>query len=161
MLHEVIRSHVLPFNSLVVQSYPQMKFSLMDQLYEYEFTLFLTNALLDVMQTHLHSCAGPTSSQVWLLTHLSTLSFCLSLTHFLITLCIHLGIPHPMIAHISRCECGHTIDALGIHLLHCACRNERTTTHDTLQNIVAIVTLKSGPHIQKEVSHFSPHHTKN
>ncbi len=24
MLHEIVRSHVLPFNSLMVQSYPQM-----------------------------------------------------------------------------------------------------------------------------------------
>jgi hypothetical protein len=34
MLPEVVRSHVLSFKSLVVQSYPQMQFSLMDQLHE-------------------------------------------------------------------------------------------------------------------------------
>jgi hypothetical protein len=46
-----------------------------------------------------------------------------------------------------ECECGHTIDALGIHLLHCPCKNERTTTHDMLQNIVAIIALENGAHV--------------
>jgi len=31
----------------------------MDQLYEYEFILVLTNVLLDVMQAHVHSYAAP------------------------------------------------------------------------------------------------------
>jgi hypothetical protein len=46
-----------------------------------------------------------------------------------------------------ECECGHTINVLGIHLLHCPCKNERTTTHDMLQKIVAVITLESGAHV--------------
>jgi hypothetical protein len=34
MLFEVVQSYVLPFKSLMVQSYPQMQFSLMNQLHE-------------------------------------------------------------------------------------------------------------------------------
>ncbi len=52
-----------------------------------------------------------------------------------------------MITHISRCECVHTIDDLGIHWLHCPCKNKHTTTHDMLRNIVAIIALESGAHI--------------
>jgi hypothetical protein len=68
----------------------------------------------------------------WLLTHLNTPSFRLYSTHFLTTLHIRLSIPHPIVVHFSRCQCGHTIDNLGIHLLHCLCKNEHNVTHDTL-----------------------------
>jgi hypothetical protein len=43
------------------------------------------------------------SNRAWLLVCLSTLSLCLSSTHFLTTLCISLGIPHPIIPHLSWC----------------------------------------------------------
>ncbi len=49
MLLEVIRSHVLPFESLEVQSYPQMQFSLMEQLHKQKFTLLLIDVFSDVM----------------------------------------------------------------------------------------------------------------
>jgi hypothetical protein len=40
MLFEVVRSHVLPFENLVVQSYLQMQFFFMDQLDDHEFIHF-------------------------------------------------------------------------------------------------------------------------
>jgi hypothetical protein len=100
MSPKIIRSHVFPFESLVVQSYPQMQSSLMDQLHEQEFTLLLANVPLNVVQAHLHSCIGLTT-RVWLLDRLNTPSFCLSSIHFLIALCIHLNIPDPIIVHFS------------------------------------------------------------
>jgi hypothetical protein len=33
-----------------------------------------------------------------------------------ISLRIHFGLPHPTIAHLSQCQCGHTIDDLSTHL---------------------------------------------
>ncbi len=48
------------------------------------------------MRSCIHSCANLGAS-VWLLTHPTTLSFHLSLTHFLITLRTHLGLPHPIV----------------------------------------------------------------
>jgi hypothetical protein len=64
-----------------------------------------------------------------------------------------------MVPHVSQCQCGHTIDDLSIHLLQCPCGNERTIAHDTLWDIVATITSKSGGWIQREVSHLFPCHT--
>ncbi len=122
------------------------------------FTLFLVNAHSNVMWIRLCSCASPTIG-AWLLVYPNILSFHLSSTHFLITLRIHISIPHPMVAHLSWCQCGHTIDDLGIYLLHCPCKSKRITTHDMLRNTIATITLDSGTHVQKEVSHLFPHHT--
>jgi hypothetical protein len=68
------------------------------------------------MQARLHSCAGSRTS-VWLLTCLTAPAFHLSLTHLLTTLRTYLGLPHPMVAHLSLFQCGNsTIDDLGTHL---------------------------------------------
>jgi hypothetical protein len=48
------------------------------------------------MIAHLHSCVGPKAC-AWLLVHPTTHTFCLFSIHFLTTLCIHFGLPHPMV----------------------------------------------------------------
>jgi hypothetical protein len=68
------------------------------------------------MQAHFHSCAG-LGVGVWLLFCPTTPAFHLSPTHLLTTLHTHLGLQHLMVAHLSRCQCGHTIDDLSTHLL--------------------------------------------
>jgi hypothetical protein len=45
-------------------------------------------------------------------------------------------------------------------LLRCSCENERITTHDTFQNIVVVIALENGAHVQREVSHLFLHHTQ-
>jgi hypothetical protein len=94
------------------------------------------------MRANLRSCAG-LKVGVWLYARPTTLTFRVSLTHFLITLCTYLGLPHPTIAHLSRCQCGHTIDDLSTHLFQCPCGNERTSAHQTLRNIVVTIALES------------------
>jgi hypothetical protein len=101
----------------------------MDQLHEQKFTSLLTDDPSNVMRTCLRSCVGPTT-RAWLLTCPNTFSFHLSSTHFLKTLHICVNIPHPIVLHFSQCQRGHTINNLGIHLLHCLCRNEHNVTHD-------------------------------
>jgi hypothetical protein len=59
LLPEVIQSHVLPFENLVVQSYLQMWSSLMDQLHEKEFILLQANIPLDVMRAHCRFYVDP------------------------------------------------------------------------------------------------------
>ncbi len=108
-----------------------------------------------VFPTHIHSYARPTT-RAYLLVFPNTPSFCLSSTHFLTTFRIHLGIPHLMVAHLSWCQCGHIINDLGIHLLHCPCENEHIAAHDTLRNTIAIIVLENGTHIQKRFPTFFP-----
>jgi hypothetical protein len=52
-----------------------------------------------------------------------------------------------MVAHLSWCECDHTIDNLNTHLLRCLCESEFTTTHDTPQDIIATIALESETHV--------------
>lgn len=84
-----------------------------------------------------------------------TLAFCLYLVHFLRAWHIHLGLSHSTFTHLSHWQCTHTIYDLGIHLLRCPCKSECNTTHDIFQDIVTIVVLESGTHIQKRFSTFS------
>jgi hypothetical protein len=70
-----------------------MQSYLMDQLHKQEFTLFLADAPLNVIQTHFHSCASPIT-RAWVLTRLNTTSFHLSFAHFLTTLHICFSIAH-------------------------------------------------------------------
>jgi hypothetical protein len=92
-------------------------------------------------------------ASTWLIVCLSTPTFHLTLTHFLITLCSHFGWPHHTITQLSWCECGHTIDYLGTHFFRCPYGSEHTSTHNTLQDIVAT-------HVQREVSYLFFRHTQ-
>jgi hypothetical protein len=98
---------------------------------------------------------------VWLLFHPTTLAFHLSPTHFLTTLHTHLGLQHPMVPHLSRCQCGHTIDDLNTHLLQCPCGSEHIITHDTLWDTIVIIILENGAHVQREFYHLFPCHTQH
>jgi len=72
----------------------------MDQLHEQEFTSLIVDVPTDVVRACLCFCAN-LAVGAWLLAHLSTPSFRLSSAHFLTTLCIFLGIPHPIVSHLS------------------------------------------------------------
>jgi hypothetical protein len=123
-----------------------------------KFTSLLVDVFSNVVQTHLHSYASlPIGA--WLLTHPSAPSFCLSCAHFLTAFYIHLDIPHPIIVHLSWCKCGHTINDLGIHLLHCSCGSECIAVHDALWNIITTIASKNGAHVQRKVFHLFLHHT--
>jgi hypothetical protein len=77
------------------------------------------------MQARFCSCVG-LGVGVWLLTYPTTPAFYLSSTHFLTTLHTCFGLSHPIVTHFSRCQCGHTIDDLSIHLLRCPYESEHT-----------------------------------
>jgi hypothetical protein len=131
---------------------------LLDRLHEQEFASLLLDKFLDIMWAHLCSCANRRVN-IWLLICPTTPAFCLTSIHFLTTLCTCFGLPHLTITLFSQCQCGHSIDNLDIHLLQCHFESEHTT-HDTLWNIIATIVLKSGTHVQREVSHLFLHHTQ-
>ncbi len=105
------------------------------------------------MRTH-HRLYVGLGAGGWLLIRLTTPTFHLSSVHFFITLHIHLGLPHPTIAHHSQCRCAHTINDLHTHLLQCPCGNEHITTHYTFQDIIETIVLGSEARVQREVSHL-------
>jgi hypothetical protein len=52
-------------------------------------------------------------------------------------------------------QCGHIIDDLGVHLLHCLCKNEHIANHDTFWDTITAIASKNGVHVQKKVFTFS------
>jgi hypothetical protein len=50
-----------------------------------------------------------------------------------------LGLPHFLIVGFPQCACTHSIDLMGIHLLHCAHGNKHARTHDAIHNTFAII----------------------
>jgi hypothetical protein len=46
-------------------------------------------------------------------------------------------------------------------LFWCPYGNERTTTHNTLQNTIVAIALENGAHVEKAISHFFPCHIHN
>ncbi len=114
MLSQVVHSQVPPFEILVIQFYSQLQVSLANHLYEYEFVSLLIGVPLDIMRACLHSYVCPRVS-IWLLVHSIKPTFCLSLNHFLKPLGTCLSLPHPIVAHLSQCQCGHTIINPSIH----------------------------------------------
>jgi hypothetical protein len=100
MLPQVVCSQIPPFESLIVQSYPQLKVFLANHLYKQEFASLLVDVLLDIMRTHFYSCAD-LGVGAWLLIHFIAPTFRLPLAHFLTALRTCLGLPHPIIAHFS------------------------------------------------------------
>ncbi len=107
-----------------------------------------------VLPNHRHLITSP-SYHTYILFVLNSLHYNITYFPWLAT--------NVIFAHFSCCQCGHTIDDLGIHLFWCMCGNGCITTHHTLQGIVAISALGNGTHLQKEVPHLfpSPHSTMN
>jgi hypothetical protein len=161
-LPQLVLFQVSPLESLVVQSYFQLQ-----AFFEWSPTqvgiCFASSRRSNIIQTPLCSstslfmCGFKVRRLV--LTHPTTPAICLFLAHFITTLWTRLGLPHPMVVHLSWCQCGHTIESLSIHLFWCFFKSEDIITHDTLQNIIATIGLESEAHVQNEVSHFFSHHT--
>jgi len=91
---------------------------------------------LDTTRTCFWSCAS-LATNVWLIVRPITLTFCLSSTHYFITIHIHLGLLQLIVAHFS--QYGHTIDDLSIHLLWCPCGSEHIATHNILQYTITTI----------------------
>ncbi len=93
-------------------------------------------------------------ANAWLLIHPTTLAFHLLSAHFLTTLHTCFGLPHLIVAHLSWCHSGHTIDNLNTHLFRCPYGSECIIVHNTLWYIVITIVLESKTYVQREVSHL-------
>jgi hypothetical protein len=74
--------------------------SLANCLHKQKFVLLLVDGPSDIMWACFCSCVG-LGVGTWLLARPTTLTFHLSSSHFFIILHTHLGLPHPIIPHIS------------------------------------------------------------
>ncbi len=85
----------------------------------------------------------------------------LRFTHecFVTAMRIRLGLPHPAIAGIRRCECGEEFAEgilAGQHLLRCSRGGERTLTHDGIRDTLFLILRESGFSVRREARGIFP-----
>jgi len=56
---------------------------------------------------------------LWLIVRRSIHLLCIAHSTFMSMLCFHLGLIQPSTYSFLMCECGHGLDAFGMHLTHC------------------------------------------
>ncbi len=72
---------------------------------------------------------------------------------------LRLGLPHPALAGIRRCECGEELSegiAAGQHLLRCSRGGERTLTHDGIRDALYFILRDSGFSVRREARGIFP-----
>jgi hypothetical protein len=70
-----------------------------------------------------------------------------------------LGLSHPAIAGIRRCECGEELQPGplgGQHLLRCSRGGERTLTHDGVRDVMFAVLREAGYSVRREARGIMP-----
>ena len=75
---------------------------------------------------------------------------------FATALRLRLGLPHPCLATYAACLCGHSLDPLGIYLLRCARKDERTSPHDSGRDAIYCIIRDSRQHAHRERTGFIP-----
>ncbi len=126
----------------------------MDCLHEYEFILFLVYVLLNIMWTHfLLMC----ESRGRCLVINSSYHICILFIFnpLLTTLCTCLGLPHPIVPHLSQCWCDHTIYDLNTHLFRCPYMNQCIAAHDTFRILSQLLLWKVEHMFRRRSSTFS------
>ena len=70
-----------------------------------------------------------------------------------------LGLPHPAIAGVRRCECGEELQEgvlAGQHLMRCGRGGERTLTHDGIRDVVYVILREAGLSVRREARGIFP-----
>ncbi|CAM6084315.1 unnamed protein product [Calypogeia fissa] len=75
---------------------------------------------------------------------------------FTTSLPVRLGLPHPGLLGQPSCVCGHPLDPVRTHILHCSHGSEWTATHDDLHNVLAAIARDAGYHVSTEQTHVLP-----
>ncbi len=69
-------------------------------------------------KTCIRSCSGK-GAGLWLVVRPSVCSFCITRFTFTSALCFRSNLSQPSASSFFTCECGHGLDAYGMHLARC------------------------------------------
>jgi hypothetical protein len=74
------------------------------------------------------------------------------ITHFTFTSTLHFcfGLIQPSTFSLFMCECGHGLDAFGMHLACCMFRGQWIATHETIRDIRYVLARKNGHIVRRE-----------
>jgi hypothetical protein len=108
--------------------------NILNRLYNHSFSS-ISNVPFDLQCACLTSCA-------WLFAHLIILWFCLTSDIFLFALCTKFDLPHPLTFRVTHCIYDQPWDSTWIYFFCCFHDEERTRSHDVIQNIFTSICEK-------------------
>jgi len=76
------------------------------------------NSISLASKVYICSCLGK-GTRLWLVVKPSICLFRIAHFMFALTLCFCLGLIQPSTSSLLACECGHGLDASGMHLVRC------------------------------------------
>jgi hypothetical protein len=79
--------------------------------------------------------------------------FCITHSIFISVLRFCFGLILLSTSSFSTCECGHRLDASGMHLIHCLFKGQQITTHDTIWNVMYAFAWKSEHIVWRKLWH--------
>jgi hypothetical protein len=63
---------------------------------------------------------------------------------FALTLCYCLDLIQPSAFSFLTCDCGHGLDAFGMHFVRYPFGGQQIATHDAIRNVMYVLARKSG-----------------
>jgi hypothetical protein len=138
------------FESLVVISIPSLQTSLMDMHHDTSFRCILKDDFIfSAFKIYIHFCSDK-EVELWLVARPSICSFHIAHFIFILALCFCLGLIQPLTFKLITCECGHRLDASGMHLIRCPFKVQLIVTHDAIWNVMYGLVRKCDHIIQKK-----------
>jgi hypothetical protein len=87
---------------------------------------------------------------LWLIIKPFIHSFRITYSIFTLVLHFRFGLIQPSTSSFFTCECGHMLNASGMHFGRCSFGGQRITTHDVIRDVMYTLTQKSGHAIWKK-----------
>jgi len=122
----------------------------MDSHYDTSFRSILKDdSISSTSIARIHFCSSK-GARLWLVSTPSICSFRIAHSTFTSMLCFHLGLIQPSTSSLFTCECGHGLDAFGMHLIRCTFGGKKIATNDAIQDIIYVLVQESGHVVWKE-----------
>jgi hypothetical protein len=107
------------------------------------------DSISSTSRTCIRFCLGERAS-LWLVGKPSIYSFHIAHSTFTSTLCFRLSLIQPSASNILMCECGHGLDAFGMHLVCCSFGGLQIATHDVIRDVMYVFIQDNGHAIWRE-----------
>ncbi len=140
----------LSFDNLTIIGTLGLHAFFMDVHHDTSFRSILEDdSISSTSKARIRSCSSK-GVRLWLIVRLSISSFHITHFTFTSTLCFCFGLIQPLASSILMCECGHWLDAFGMHLTCCPFGGQRIATHDTIKDVMYSFTRENEHTIWRE-----------
>jgi len=132
------------FENLAIIDTPSLHASLMDIHHNTSLRSILEDDYISsAFKTHIPSCLSK-GVRLWFIVKPFICSF--YITHFIFSSMLHFcfNLIQPSTSSLFTYECGHGLDAFGMHLTHCLFGGQQIATHDAIRNACMSLLEKMG-----------------